>query len=83
MPLIATIIGAVIAEVMFDFQLRGWCFIIGLGLLIIGIAGIYDNLFNNRETIWGGKSWGSGFERFKHFLEGIAMIIAGLFLILI
>lgn len=83
MPIIVAIIGAVIAEIMFDFQLRGWCFIIGLGLTVLGIIGIFDNIFNNKRNIWGSKPWGSGFERFKHFVEGILMIIVGLFLVFI
>ena len=66
-------------EIIFDlFNVQ----IIGLVMIIVGVAGIWDNLFNNRETIWGGKSWGSGFTRFRHLLEGLALIIVGLILLM-
>lgn len=81
MPLIGAIIGGIIADIMFDFQLRGWCFLIGLGLIFFGIASIYDNLFNNEENFWGNRPWGSGFKRFSYFVKGILTAIVGWILI--
>ena len=74
MPIVVAVIVALIEGIVFDFQLRGFCFLGGLVLIILGIITISD-------TFGFGGRFLDGFEKLQQILFAIGMMIFGYFLI--